>query len=275
MKWIALPRRVVENLLSNQNAITVLASILFEDLPTSFQIDLKDKAFLSGISKDINKDLRLMSLWIGNDKSTINLKDGILSLWCDSEGFNLTSLDDEDIATFLKRLFLLSFHLTNKQIFPKNWRAKKIEGFNSIYAGGMTLKNLRFPYVNREIDNMSILDVGGGPQKLDNVISSKSAQKMKGVDMSNKRKRYTPAFKAKVALAALKNEETTAELAQRFSLHPTMIASWKRALVDGATDIFDKGHKSRKQTEGQLNELYRHIGQLKVERDFLERKLGS
>ena len=56
--------------------------------------------------------------------------------------------------------------------------------------------------------------------------------------MSNKRKRYTPAFKAKVALAALKNEETTAELAQRFSLHPTMIASWKRALVDGATDIF-------------------------------------
>lgn len=93
--------------------------------------------------------------------------------------------------------------------------------------------------------------------------------------MSNKRKRYTPAFKAKVALAALKNEETTAELSQRFGVHPTMIASWKRALMDGATDIFDKGHKSRKQAEGHLDELYRHIGQLKVERDFLERKLGS
>ena len=93
--------------------------------------------------------------------------------------------------------------------------------------------------------------------------------------MSNNRKRYTPAFKAKVALAALKNEETTAELAQRFGVHPTMIASWKRALMDGATDIFDKGHKSRKQAEGHLDELYRHIGQLKVERDFLERKLGS
>ncbi len=93
--------------------------------------------------------------------------------------------------------------------------------------------------------------------------------------MSNKRKRYVPAFKAKVALAALRNEETTAELAQRFGVHPTMIASWKRALMDGATDIFDKGHKSRKQTEGQIDELHRHIGQLKVERDFLERKLGS
>ncbi len=93
--------------------------------------------------------------------------------------------------------------------------------------------------------------------------------------MSNKRKRHAPAFKAKVALAALKNEETIAELAQRFSVHPTMITSWKRALTVGATDIFDKGNKSRKQAEGQIDELYRHIGQLKVERDFLARKLGS
>lgn len=93
--------------------------------------------------------------------------------------------------------------------------------------------------------------------------------------MSNKRKRYSPAFKAKVALAALKNEETIAELAQRFGLHPSMITSWKRALMDGATDIFDKGHKTHKQVEGQIDELYRHIGQLKVERDFLARKLGS
>ncbi len=93
--------------------------------------------------------------------------------------------------------------------------------------------------------------------------------------MSNKRKRHAPAFKAKVAVAALKNEETIAELAQRFGVHPTMVTSWKRALTDGATDIFDTGNKSRKQTEGQIDELYRHIGQLKVERDFLARKLGS
>ncbi len=93
--------------------------------------------------------------------------------------------------------------------------------------------------------------------------------------MSNKRKRHAPAFKAKVALAALKNEETIAELSQRFGVHPTMITSWKRALTDGATDIFDKGNKSRKEAEGQIDELHRHIGQLKVERDFLARKLGN
>jgi transposase len=53
--------------------------------------------------------------------------------------------------------------------------------------------------------------------------------------MSNKRKRYTPAFKAKVALAALRNEETTAELAQRFGVYPTMISDWKRSLTLGVT----------------------------------------
>jgi transposase len=92
--------------------------------------------------------------------------------------------------------------------------------------------------------------------------------------MSNKRKRYAPAFKAKVALAALRNEETTAELSQRFGVHPTMIATWKRALMDGATDLFGKGHKSRKQVDNKIDELHRQIGQLKVENDFLSRKLG-
>lgn len=92
--------------------------------------------------------------------------------------------------------------------------------------------------------------------------------------MSNKRKRYSPEFKAKVALAALKNEETVSELSARFQVHPTMINNWKRALLDSAPDIFDKGHRSRKQNQEQVDELYRQIGQLKVENDFLSKKLS-
>jgi transposase len=92
--------------------------------------------------------------------------------------------------------------------------------------------------------------------------------------MSKKRNRYTAEFKAKVALAALKNEETTSELAARFGVHPTMITNWKRALLEGAPDIFDKGHKSRTQSEAQVDDLYRQIGQLKVENDFLSKKLS-
>ncbi len=91
--------------------------------------------------------------------------------------------------------------------------------------------------------------------------------------MSAKRKQYSPKFKAKVALAAVRNEETVAELANRYGVHPTMINNWKRALLEGASEVFDKGQKSRKNMESQVNELYRHIGQLKVERDFLAKGL--
>ena len=93
--------------------------------------------------------------------------------------------------------------------------------------------------------------------------------------MSKKRKQHSAQFKAKVALAALQNEETTAQLASRFGVHPTMVSSWKRQLLDSAPELFDRNQKSQKQLESRLDELYRQIGQLKVENDFLSRKLGS
>ena len=92
--------------------------------------------------------------------------------------------------------------------------------------------------------------------------------------MSDKRKKYNAEFKAKVALAAIRNEESAAQLAQRFGVHPTMITAWKKALIEGAGNIFDKDQKSRRKIDAKVDELHRQIGQLKVENDFLSRKLG-
>jgi transposase len=92
--------------------------------------------------------------------------------------------------------------------------------------------------------------------------------------MKRKRKQYSPAFKAKVALAAIRNEATVAELAAKYEIHPTMIGNWKRELLEGAAELLDKGQKNKKQHDASVDELYRQIGQLKVENDFLSKGLG-
>lgn len=63
--------------------------------------------------------------------------------------------------------------------------------------------------------------------------------------MIKKRKQYSPEFKAKVALAALRNEESTPELAARFEVHPTMIGNWKRELIEGAAELLTKDRKPK------------------------------
>jgi transposase-like protein len=91
--------------------------------------------------------------------------------------------------------------------------------------------------------------------------------------MSNKRKQYSPEFKAKVALESVRGEKTTSELASQYQVHPTMINNWKKQLTEGASSLFEKGTETSKindnNQQSQIDELYRQIGQLKVERDFL------
>ena len=93
--------------------------------------------------------------------------------------------------------------------------------------------------------------------------------------MGKTRKKHSPQFKAKVALAAIQNDETIAQIASRFGVHPNMVSAWKRQMLEGAAEIFDKNHKHQKQVQAETNELYRQIGKLKVENDFLSRKLVS
>ena len=93
--------------------------------------------------------------------------------------------------------------------------------------------------------------------------------------MKQNRKKHSPSFKARVALEALKGEETIVELANRFEVHPSQIRKWKNSLAEGAVGIFGGDQNQKKKDDANLiAQLYQQIGQLKVERDFLDKALG-
>jgi len=93
--------------------------------------------------------------------------------------------------------------------------------------------------------------------------------------MKESRRRYSPSFKAKVALETLKGEETIAQIAARYEVHPNIVTKWKKDLQDEAASVFGKDHaRKKKEDENLIARLYQEIGQLKVERDFLDRALG-
>jgi transposase len=93
--------------------------------------------------------------------------------------------------------------------------------------------------------------------------------------MTKSRRKHSPSFKARVALEALKGEETVAELANRFEVHPSQIRKWKNSLAEGAVGIFGGEQSQKKKDDANLvAQLYQQIGQLKVERDFLDKALG-
>jgi transposase len=89
--------------------------------------------------------------------------------------------------------------------------------------------------------------------------------------MSKKtRRRLDAGLKAKVALEALRNEATVAELAAKYQLHPNQIYAWKKQLLDGAATVFARRHRQGCEPQGRGAELYAKIGQLTVERDLYE-----
>lgn len=87
--------------------------------------------------------------------------------------------------------------------------------------------------------------------------------------MKRKRKKHTPAFKAKVALAAVREQEPVTEIARRFKVHVTMVHRWKKQLLDNLTTAFETPGGDGSDAQEREAELLRKIGELTMERDFL------
>lgn len=90
--------------------------------------------------------------------------------------------------------------------------------------------------------------------------------------MKKSRRKFSAAFKAKVALEAIKEKETLSQLAKRFEVHPNQISQWKREFIENCSKVFDESSQN-KQDGTDLKELYTKIGELKVENDFLKKSL--
>ena len=88
-----------------------------------------------------------------------------------------------------------------------------------------------------------------------------------------RRKRYDSRFKAEVAIEAIKNQRTVAQIASEYGVHPNQVSQWKKQVLDQLPDLFtNRRSKSTTDSDQLVDELYRQIGQLKVELDWLQKK---
>jgi transposase-like protein len=87
------------------------------------------------------------------------------------------------------------------------------------------------------------------------------------------KKRYTSAFKSRVALEAIKGHKTLSEIASEYEVHPNQVSQWKRQLREGIEDIFANSSRPNRFAEKEKDRLYQEIGRLKVELDWLKKKL--
>lgn len=92
--------------------------------------------------------------------------------------------------------------------------------------------------------------------------------------MRRKRRNFQPGFKAKVAIEALKEEKTLAELAEKYDLHPNQISEWKKQLLEHADSVFGSTQDDKRFTDERVKDMEAKIGQQALEIDFLSKVLG-
>ena len=93
--------------------------------------------------------------------------------------------------------------------------------------------------------------------------------------MNRRRRRFSGAFKAKVALAAVRGDKTTAELAAKFGVHGNQVSAWKKQLLGGVSELFADGRSRERKGDVEEEALYEQIGRLKMEVEWLKKKAAE
>lgn len=94
--------------------------------------------------------------------------------------------------------------------------------------------------------------------------------------MKTSRRKFTSSFKAKVAIEVLRERETIQQIAARYEVHPTQVSSWKRQFLAGAQEAFgEHDGDEKKRLKAEMDQLYKKIGKLEIEKDFLKKSLGE
>jgi transposase len=93
--------------------------------------------------------------------------------------------------------------------------------------------------------------------------------------MTKKRRIFGAPFKARVALAAVRGDKTTAQLAGKFEVHGNQVSSWKKRLLEGAAELFTDGHRRKEEPSANEEELFEQIGRLKMEVEWLKKKAAE
>ena len=95
--------------------------------------------------------------------------------------------------------------------------------------------------------------------------------------MTQKRRKFSPEFKLKAVVKVLKGDKTASQLAGELEVHPMVLSEWKRQFLENGSQIFEKPKKSSKKNQGktETSELFEQIGRLKMENEWLKKKLGN
>ena len=125
-------------------------------------------------------------------------------------------------------------------------------------------------------DRVTFFSTYSGPRFLDHVLRWKMVVEKARAKMTKQRKKHGAGFKSRVALEAVKERRTMAELASQFGVHPTQIGQWKQQLLAGVPDLFGAGRPKREKDDQELQaELYQQIGKLQMELEWLKKKVGD